>query len=89
MAMLLLRNLDFAAARPLWQELRQLRGAPLALDASEVERLGGLCLQVLLAASAEWRAAGLEFRIEAPSQAFVTALKTMGADLGCASVEPA
>jgi chemotaxis protein CheX len=89
MAVVLPRNLDFAAARPLWQELQQARGAPVAVDASQVERLGGLCLQVLLAASAEWRAAGHEFRIDAASQAFVTALETMGADLECASMEAA
>ena len=30
------------------------RGSPLRVDASQVERLGGLCLQVLIAARAAW-----------------------------------
>jgi chemotaxis protein CheX len=34
------------------------RGADLALDASEVRRLGGQCLQILLAARNAWQADG-------------------------------
>lgn len=77
--MLLARNLDLSAAAPLWSSLTKARGGALELDASQVERLSGVCLQVLLAAAAAWRAAGLDFRIVESSQAFSDAVEIMGA----------
>ena len=50
--------LDLRAAEPLKGELLAARGQALTLDGSAVERLGGLCLQVLLSALATWRADG-------------------------------
>ena len=50
--------LDIRAAGPLQAEILGLRGQPLTLDVSAVERLGGLCLQVLLSARATWAADG-------------------------------
>lgn len=50
--------LDIRAAGPLQAEILASRGQPLALDASAVERLGGLCLQVLLSARSTWAADG-------------------------------
>lgn len=50
--------LDIRAAGPLQAEILGLRGQPLTLDASAVERLGGLCLQVLLSARSTWAADG-------------------------------
>ena len=44
--------LDLKAAGPLRGALLERRGHPLELDAADVQRLGGLCLQVLLAAAA-------------------------------------
>lgn len=79
-SMTLPRVLDLSAASPLKAALLERRGEPVVLDASEVERLGGLCVQVLLAAHAEWRMEGREFRIERPSDAFVEAAQLMGAD---------
>lgn len=77
--MRLAQILDLAAATPLWSSLCDARGAPLHLDASEVERIGGLCLQVLLAAQAQWRADGVEFSIVSPSAAFSDGLRLMAA----------
>jgi len=48
--------LDLRAAEPLKAQLLAVRGQEATLDASAVERLGGLCLQVLLSALATWRA---------------------------------
>lgn len=50
--------LDIRAAEPLKSELMQRRGHAVTLDASGVERLGGLCLQVLLSAIKTWKADG-------------------------------
>jgi chemotaxis protein CheX len=72
--------LDLTAAGPLAADLLGLRGAAMTLDASQVKRLGGLCLQVLLAAQAAWDADGQTFRVAARSPAFDEALALFGAD---------
>ncbi len=46
--------LDLPAASPLRAMLMEHRGSDVEVDASNVERLGGLCLQVLLAAGRTW-----------------------------------
>ncbi|PSJ49581.1 STAS domain-containing protein [Pseudaminobacter soli (ex Li et al. 2025)] len=82
--------LDLKAAPALAACLAALRGAPLALDAGRVERLGGQCLQVLLAASHGWRADAAALTLSQPSPAFLDGLRLMGlteADL--TSEEPA
>lgn len=50
--------MDIRAAEPLKAELMKYRGQAVTLDASGVERLGGLCLQILLAAVKTWKADG-------------------------------
>jgi chemotaxis protein CheX len=69
--------LDLKAATPLWNELCAARGQALQVDASAVERLGGLCLQALLAARAQWQSDGLTFAIINPSPAFSDAANLM------------
>ena len=56
--------LDTAAAPSLVQELTALRGGALALEAADVTRMGGLCLQALLSAKATWAADGQPFEIK-------------------------
>lgn len=72
--------LDLAAAKPLWTELSARRAQPLEVDASSVERLGGLCLQVLIAARRAWQADGVAFAIANPSQAFTDAVRLMAGE---------
>lgn len=72
-------SLDVTAAAPLREQLLTLRGGPVALDASGVERLGGLCLQVLMAARRTWAADGLPLRLAAASDAFAAQLAAFGA----------
>lgn len=74
-------RLDLAAAAPLWADLTAKAGRPLVLDASAVQRLGGLCLQVLLSAQASWRDAGLVLTVAQPSDAFIAAYADYGAEL--------
>ena len=71
--------LDLRAAAPLAADLLSRRGKPLAIDGAAVERLGGQCLQVLLAARASWAADGQSFRIDNPSTAFIESLEALGA----------
>lgn len=62
--------LDLGAAERLHAQLSGLRGQPLDIDASQVERLGGLCLQVLISARDTWHADGQPARVSQPSPAF-------------------
>jgi chemotaxis protein CheX len=71
--------LDLQAAEPLRAELMALRGRPLHMDASQVSRLGGLCLQVLLSARVSWAEDGLPLRIEQASEGFLEQLAAFGA----------
>ena len=68
---------DNAAA--LRDSLLSHRGAALALDAGEVERLGGPCFQVLAAARKTWAADGQALTFAQPSPAFVAGLALLGA----------
>ena len=70
--------LDLKAAAPLRQELLSHRGGPLAVNAREVTRVGGLGLQ----------ADEQSFDIVDPSEDFVNALQLFGApELEAATLE--
>ncbi len=71
--------LDLNAAAPLREQLLALRGGPAILDGSAVERLGALCLQVLLAARRTWAADGAELRLTGASEALSAQLAAFGA----------
>jgi chemotaxis protein CheX len=71
--------LDLRAAAPLRAALLERRGEAMEIDASAVERLGGLCLQVLMAAQHSWAEDGLPFAISGPSDAFREAARLFGA----------
>ena len=75
--------LDMTAAGPLAKELLAVRGKPVSLDASNVRRLGGQCLQVLLSAQSTWTADGQPFEIVEPSPEFTEGLALMGATELC------
>ena len=70
--------LDLQAAEPLRAELMSLRGRPLALDASQVTRLGGLCLQVLMSARKIWVEDGVSLMVDQPSSGFSEQLAAFG-----------
>lgn len=71
--------LDLQAAEPLRAELLALRGRPVSLDASQVSRLGGLCLQVLMATRKIWAEDGLSLTVDQPSSGFSEQLAAFGA----------
>ncbi|MET0183543.1 MAG: STAS domain-containing protein [Caulobacterales bacterium] len=72
-------TLDLRAASALKAALAERRGSDLTLNAADVQRLGGLCLQILLAADAAWRRDGFKLTIEAPSEAFTENASLMAA----------
>jgi chemotaxis protein CheX len=77
--LVLAETLDLVAATPLATALLAKRGQDIAIDASAVRRLGGQCLQVLLAARAAWLADGRFFRITVVSAEFAHGLTQFGA----------
>lgn len=62
--------LDLGAAERLHAQLVGLRGQSLEIDASQVERLGGLSLQVLISARNTWATDGHKATISTASPAF-------------------
>ncbi len=72
-------NLDILAAEPLKAELLAQRGQAVTLDSSNVERLGGLCLQVLMSAQKTWDQDGRSFEISPMSDAFSNQWAAFGA----------
>jgi len=70
--------LDLNAASLLKADLTERRGQSIEVDASNVQRLGGLCLQVLLAARRVWEEEGLTMTVKLQSDAFVQALRLFG-----------
>jgi chemotaxis protein CheX len=70
--------LDLKAAAPLATQLLALRGIDIAIDASNVRRLGGQCLQVLLSAVATWQHDSVALDFVNPSLEFVENLQLLG-----------
>ena len=76
---LLPENLDLGGASAFAGQLLGLRGENLGLDASAVQRLSGVGLEVLVAAALQWRADGKTLEITGWSEAALQALETLGA----------
>lgn len=72
------RRIDLTAVAGLRAEFLACAGQPLRVDAADVGHLGGLGLQVLLAAAAHWRQTGQLLVIEPRSAAFDAALAAFG-----------
>jgi chemotaxis protein CheX len=72
-------NLSLDQAGGLREALLSRRGAPLTIDASDVERLSGLCFQVLASARHTWDADGQPLAFTDASPSFENGLALMGA----------
>ena len=69
--------LDTAAAEGLLQRLLEVRGKPIVIDASAVERLTVPALQVLISGARTWASDDVSFRTVKPSPAFMKALSVL------------
>ena len=65
-------TLALNTAASLAERLMAVRGRPVRLDASGVQRLGAQGLQVLLSAEQTWADDGAAFEIVAPSERFLS-----------------
>ncbi|AQR63111.1 hypothetical protein BZG35_16715 [Brevundimonas sp. LM2] len=73
-------RLDSAALLSCLADLLERRGAPLILDGSAVERLGGQGLQLLLSAFKTWREDGQPLRLQSASEALLAGMRQLGID---------
>lgn len=70
--------LDLRAAAPLADEFKARRGADIQIDASNVERLGAQCVQVLMSAEKTWTSEGFKLLIVNGSPEFNEGLGVLG-----------
>lgn len=80
-AMTLPPVIDTATVASLRNQLLEVRGEDLELDASQVQRAGGLALQVLIAAATAWGHDGRRLTIVNRSTPFAEMMRMSGADL--------
>lgn len=73
--------LDLNEASALRDKLLSMRGNPLAIDASAVERIGALCAQVLMAAEKTWDQDKQSFTFSKVSDAFHKTMQLVGVDI--------
>lgn len=73
--------LDLNEASVLHGKLLELRGEPIVIDASGVERVGVQCVQVLVAALRNWQKDGKAFSVTDASDAFDKTLKLIGIEI--------
>ncbi|MDZ7710213.1 MAG: STAS domain-containing protein [Roseovarius sp.] len=71
-------RLDYEATGTLHESLLASRGEAITLDAGAVTHLGGLALQLLVAAREQWRRDGLALRIEPRSRNFSEDVAMLG-----------
>jgi chemotaxis protein CheX len=79
-AMVLPPVLDLVTASALLEAFLERRGQKLVVDGAAVQRLGGQCLQVLLAARAAWAGDHQDFYVENCSEEFAAALELLGVE---------
>ena len=73
--------LDLNEASALHAKLMELRGNPVEVDASAVERVGALCVQVLMAGAKTWEEEKLSFSFSKMSDAFTKTTQLIGVDV--------
>ena len=73
--------LDLNEANALHGKLMGLRGNPLVIDASAVERVGALCVQVLMAGAKSWEEDKQSFTFAKVSDAFTKTTQLIGVNI--------
>ena len=71
--------IDSASVAALKSALLEHRGSDLTVDASAVQRIGGLGLQVILSAARTWAMEGHQFGVTGASESFNEMLRLTGA----------
>lgn len=74
------QTLDVAAVRAVREHLLGRRGTTTTVDASEVERIGALGIELLIAAQRQWQKDERVLQLVGPSDAVMDALRDLGLD---------
>ena len=72
--------LDLTEASALHGTLMSMRGRNVTIDASEVERVGVQCVQVLIAGARAWQADKKSYVVDKSSDAFAKTMQLIGID---------
>ena len=72
--------LDLTEASALHGTLMSMRGRNVTIDASEVERVGVQCVQVLIAGARAWQADKKSYVVDKSSDAFANTMQLIGID---------
>jgi chemotaxis protein CheX len=70
--------LDLNAASRLHEQVLALKDKNVAVDASDVARIGTQCIQILLSAARSWRSMDMTFSVNQSSDAFAKTLQLLG-----------
>ncbi|PYE36381.1 chemotaxis protein CheX [Rhizobium sp. PP-F2F-G38] len=73
--------LDLNEASVLHRKLTEMRGSNIVVDASAVERVGALCVQVLMAGAKSWEEDKYAFTISKVSDAFTKTTQLIGVNV--------
>ena len=73
-------DLGAKAAAGLHAALLARRGQTIVIDASNVDHIGGGCLQLLLSAKLTWESDAQSFNLVSPSKPMIEALEFTGLD---------
>ncbi|WP_275788801.1 STAS domain-containing protein [Pararhizobium gei] len=73
--------LDLNEATTLHGKLMGLRGSNIVVDASAVERVGALCIQVLMAGAKSWEEDKQSFTFSKVSDAFTKTTQLIGVNI--------
>lgn len=73
--------LDLNEATALHRQLMGLKGSNLVIDASAVERVGALCVQVLMAGARTWEEDKRSFTFARVSDAFMKTMQLIGVNI--------
>lgn len=80
-------KLASTAAPDLYKQLTEHRQDTIVLDASKVEQIGVLCMQILASAAKTWQAEDTGFEVIDPSAAFLESVQLAGIDPALVGVE--
>lgn len=80
-------RLDTGAASDLAAALRAQPPEPLTIDASAVQSIGALCMQVLVSAALQWNAYGARYRIVEASAGLAEGCRILGVPLTAIGAE--
>jgi anti-anti-sigma regulatory factor len=75
------------AAPDLHSQIKEHRQDTIVLDASKVEQIGVLAMQIITSAAQTWRSENRGFEVVDPSPAFCTAARELGLDLALLGAE--